>query len=239
MRENGDVRRLVWPLLLASLLALPLLGASRRRPHGKSPHAEITAEARVETVPQRRIHKNRRQFEELDVTILSARRTPQEPEGADPDLPIEKGNRVHIVHDLTCGGNWVELKPGDRVEIRGEYVHPPHGADLIHFTHEASGACGGGGHPDGYLRPSRPKAAADSEEKTPPGEDLFVTTVRPVLSRRCAPCHEKGGKMYARLPFDEPAVLSSHADGVRRRLKGDDLATLERWLASLSGNPKS
>ena len=234
------MRRLACSILLASLLSLPASGASRKRPHGKSPHAEITAEARVETPPQRRIHKNRRQFEELDVTILSARRAPQGREGGDPDLSIDRSNRVHIVHDLTCGGDWVELKPGDRVEIQGEYVHPPHGPDLIHFTHEASGACGAsGGHPDGYLRPSRPNAAADSGEKTPPAEDLFATTLRPVLARRCAPCHERGGKMYARLPFDDPAVLSSHADGARRRLKGDDLATLERWLASLSVNPKS
>ena len=51
--------------------------------------------------------------------------------------------------------------------------------------------------------------------------------------------------MYARLPFDDPNVLSSHADGVRRRLKGDDLAAFERWLTTLSSsasdvtNPKS
>ncbi|HMF09535.1 MAG TPA: hypothetical protein VKJ00_10395, partial [Thermoanaerobaculia bacterium] len=63
-------------------------------------------------------------------------------------------------------------------------------------------------------------------------EDLFQTTVRPVVARRCV-CHEKGGRMYGRLPFDDPSVLSSHAGGVRRRLKGDDLAAFEKWVATL------
>jgi hypothetical protein len=47
----------------------------------------------------------------------------------------------------------------------------------------------------------------------------------------CAPCHEPGGKLYAKLPFDDPAVLSSHEPGVKKRLKGDDLKTFERWLS--------
>jgi hypothetical protein len=47
----------------------------------------------------------------------------------------------------------VDLAPGDQVEVKGEYVQPPNGADLIHFTHPAGGECGRGEpHPDGYLR---------------------------------------------------------------------------------------
>ena len=67
----------------------------------------------------------------------------------------------------------------------------------------------------------------------PVEEDLFASTVRPVLSKRCAPCHEPGGKMYARMPFDNPQTISSHADGISRRLKGEDLEALKKWLASL------
>lgn len=33
------------------------------------------------------------------------------------------------------------------------------------------------------------------------------------------------------MPFDDPAVLSSHEAGVKKRLKGDDLKAFERWLA--------
>jgi len=39
--------------------------------------------------------------------------------------------------------------------------------------------------------------------------------------------------MYSRLPFDDPKVLSSHAEGVLRRLKGADREAFERWVASL------
>ena len=63
--------------------------------------------------------------------------------------------------------------------------------------------------------------------------DLFTATIRPVVEARCAPCHEPGGKMYDRLPFDDPRVLSSHSEGVLRRLKCEDKETFERWLSSL------
>ncbi len=63
--------------------------------------------------------------------------------------------------------------------------------------------------------------------------DLFLTTVRPILKSHCAPCHEPGGKMYDRLPFDNPRVLSSHSAGALRRLKGEDREAFERWLATL------
>lgn len=66
---------------------------------------------------------------------------------------------------------------------------------------------------------------------TPP--DLFAQTVRPVLQRSCSPCHEPGGRMYGRLPFDDPGVVRSRAPSVLRRLKTqDDREALERWLAS-------
>jgi hypothetical protein len=238
------VRRFLFALSLAFCLASLAAASAKRRPHAKSSHAEIAAVARVETAPQRIVHRNRRTFEELDVTILSAEQAPEGDAGGE-NLVFDTAHPVHVVHDLTCGGSWVEAKPGDRIEVKGEYVHPPRGGDLIHFTHPAGATegCGrGGAHPDGYLRLARPAATAEAAGAP---NDVFWATVRPVVARRCAPCHEKGGKMYARLPFDDPNVLSSHADGVRRRLKGDDLAAFERWLTTLSSsasdvtNPKS
>ena len=64
--------------------------------------------------------------------------------------------------------------------------------------------------------------------------DPFRSSVRPVLSTRCAPCHEPGGKMYARLPFDDAQVVSTNSPAILRRLKGDDRAALERWVAGLA-----
>lgn len=63
--------------------------------------------------------------------------------------------------------------------------------------------------------------------------DLFVSVVRPVLKTHCSPCHEPGGKLYDRLPFDNPRVVSSRSPGILRRLKGEDREAFERWLATL------
>ncbi len=224
--------------LLFSLLVSPAPASSRSRSHRRSLHAEITAVARVETAPRRTTHTNHREFEELDVLIVSAEPAADRGTG-DPILAIDTKTPVHVVHDLSCGGEWLDAKPGDRLEIKGEYVHPPRGGDLIHFTHPASAAgCGPATHADGYIRLAAVPSAAGAPAPAG-GEDLFVTAIRPVLARHCAPCHEKGGKMYARLPFDQPSVLSSHAAGVRKRLKGDDLAAFEKWMATLSASPAS
>jgi hypothetical protein len=68
----------------------------------------------------------------------------------------------------------------------------------------------------------------------PASADPFRAIVRPILSARCGACHDPGGKMYARLPFDDPRVVASHPEGVLRRLKGDDREALQRWFAGLA-----
>ena len=66
-----------------------------------------------------------------------------------------------------------------------------------------------------------------------PQPDLFAATVRPILLGRCAPCHEPGGVMYERLPFDHADVVASHSAGVLKRIKTpDERAAIEKWLAS-------
>ena len=77
-------------------------------------------------------------------------------------------------------------------------------------------------------------AAAESAKGASPSTDAFRSAVRPVLSTRCAPCHEPGGQMYARLPFDDPKTVSENSTAMLRRLKGDDRAALERWVAGLA-----
>lgn len=86
-----------------------------------------------------------------------------------------------------------------------------------------------------------PKADARASPPVPsvsfPATVSFESSIRPVLATRCAPCHEPGGKMYERLPFDDSKTVSSHADGIRGRLKGEDREALERWLESLPASP--
>jgi len=62
--------------------------------------------------------------------------------------------------------------------------------------------------------------------------DAFATTVRPILREHCAPCHEPGGKMYERLPFDKAQTIASHPEGVLKRLKGEDHEAVATWLAA-------
>lgn len=75
-----------------------------------------------------------------------------------------------------------------------------------------------------------PPASGEGEEPSDP----FRTSVRPVLLTRCAPCHEPGGKMYARLPFDDAHTVRTNSPAILRRLKGDDRVALERWVEGLA-----
>ena len=85
-----------------------------------------------------------------------------------------------------------------------------------------------------------PAGAAHAPIVPVASDDPFVATVRPVLSVRCAPCHNPGGKMYGRLPFDDAKTVASNSEGILRRLKGDDRAALEKWIAGLgeTGPPR-
>jgi hypothetical protein len=82
----------------------------------------------------------------------------------------------------------------------------------------------------GAKAPAAPAAVASNGKQQP---DEFLSAVRPVLSRRCTPCHEPGGKMYDKLPFDSPEVVASHSEGILRRIKDPaEKQALERWIAS-------
>jgi hypothetical protein len=81
---------------------------------------------------------------------------------------------------------------------------------------------------------SEPVPPAETVRPSSPAGDVFLATVRPILATRCAPCHNPGGKMYARLPFDNPDVVSSHSQGVLRRLNGNDREAMLRWLSGLA-----
>ncbi len=217
--------------LLLLLTPWPASGRSRRRPSHKNPSAEITAVARVETAPSRTTHRNGRTFEELSVRLLTVDPT-SPPSG---EFAFDLLGPVRIVHDLTCGGSWLDLRPGDRLDLRGEYVHTPNGHDLVHFTHPAGGACGQeGSHPDGYLRMHREAAAVSPPGFPDASVARFRSAVRLILAARCAPCHEPGGQMDARLSFDDPATVAAHFAKMARRLRDGERKELEEWGAELA-----
>jgi len=79
--------------------------------------------------------------------------------------------------------------------------------------------------------PAAPAPVAAAPSVDVPADPVFTSSVRPVLLRHCVPCHEPGGQMYARMPFDDPRTLRAHREGVLRRLKvPDEKAVVEAWL---------
>lgn len=147
-------RRPLRALAVSLLVLFACAPAEAKRPRSKkSPHVQIDAKATVETEPRRVTHGNGREFLEFSVRLESATSRPARAAGDDASLAVDTASLVKVFHDLSCGGAALTLRKGDRIEIGGEYVKPPKGAGLIHFTHPADGSCGTqGGHPAGYLR---------------------------------------------------------------------------------------
>ena len=138
------------PARAAAVVAVLALAASgpalAARPHRREAKAEVTVEAVVDSRVRAKTHANGRRFEEMEIRVLRVE------DGGDR-IEVDTEGRVHVAHDLSCGGEWVALRKGDRVEIRGEYIRASGDRDVLHFTHPATGACGvQGGHPDGFLR---------------------------------------------------------------------------------------
>ena len=103
-------------------------------------------------------------------------------------------------------------------------------------TRQPAAARTAGSPPAALTMVSEPEPAPPAETVRPssPAGDVFLATVRPILATRCAPCHNPGGKMYARMPFDDSRVVASNSEGVLRRLNGADRAAMEKWLAGLA-----
>lgn len=78
-------------------------------------------------------------------------------------------------------------------------------------------------------------ALASAQEAPPPAIRQpvdFTRDVRPILEKRCTPCHFAGGKMHAKLPFDEPETIHHLGDRLFSRIKKDDeQAVIRAFLA--------
>jgi hypothetical protein len=49
----------------------------------------------------------------------------------------------------------------------------------------------------------------------------YKNHIQPILEKRCSPCHFTGGKMYEKLPFDNPVTITLHETGVLKRIKDE------------------
>ncbi len=60
----------------------------------------------------------------------------------------------------------------------------------------------------------------------------FQMTVRPILEKKCSPCHFQGGVMHARLPFDKPETAVKLGTKLFSRIKDEESrAAIRRFLA--------
>jgi hypothetical protein len=75
---------------------------------------------------------------------------------------------------------------------------------------------------------NEPSAAATPAPKSVD----FAKDVRPILEKRCQPCHFTGGKMYGMLPFDRAETVDKLGTKLFTRIKKDDeQAVIRAFLA--------
>ena len=67
----------------------------------------------------------------------------------------------------------------------------------------------------------------------PPPKDVdFARDVRPILEKRCQPCHFTGGKMYDKLPFDRAETIDKLGTKLFTRIKKEEeQAVIRGFLA--------
>ena len=69
----------------------------------------------------------------------------------------------------------------------------------------ATPAPGGAAPAPGDAAPAPPVPPAATP--SPAARIDFASRIVPLLQERCSPCHFPGGRMYARLPFDQEATI--------------------------------
>lgn len=60
----------------------------------------------------------------------------------------------------------------------------------------------------------------------------FETQLKPIFKSKCMPCHFSGGKVYDRLPFDQPETIRKLGTRLFTRIKEEnDRRLIEDFLA--------
>jgi hypothetical protein len=82
--------------------------------------------------------------------------------------------------------------------------------------------------------------ALSSAQPDSPRVDYFNANVRPLLEKQCQPCHFNGGKVYAKLPFDDPKTIRRLGTKLFSRIQSKkEQAVISTFLAQASDSTKS
>jgi uncharacterized membrane protein len=82
------------------------------------------------------------------------------------------------------------------------------------------------------MREEVPTLQPKQQSSTDTQKQYDFVQVKEMLSRNCTPCHEPGGKMYEKLPFDNPEVIRTHSEPILKRInKLEDKKLMEDWLS--------
>jgi hypothetical protein len=86
--------------------------------------------------------------------------------------------------------------------------------------------------------PPAARAAAAPAPAAEPARVDFRAQILPILGEKCSPCHFEGGKMYARLPFDQEATIRVLGTGLFTRLTDEQDQALVRAFLDQQEPPR-
>jgi hypothetical protein len=65
----------------------------------------------------------------------------------------------------------------------------------------------------------------------------FTKQIQPIFIKNCSPCHFPGGKLYTKLPFDDPHTILSHESGIMKRIKNpEEISTIKEFIRQNASN---
>jgi hypothetical protein len=81
-------------------------------------------------------------------------------------------------------------------------------------------------------KPARKAENAVPVSSTAKARVDFETQLKPIFKSKCMPCHFSGGKVYERLPFDQPETIRKLGTRLFTRIKEEnDRRLIEEFLA--------
>ncbi len=118
-------------------------------------------------------------------------------------------------------------------------IHPASGLAALAVLLAGVGTCARGAPELADARTATPPRSLAIPAHTAPVRAVdFQNEVRPLLETRCGPCHFAGGRMYEKLPFDEPATIHYLGEQLFTRIQApDEQRLLRAFLAQGAAAP--